>query len=100
MFGHQIVLNFNKNGDSHTTFIGGFFSIIVKVVMGIYVYMNFMKLFMMEDAQVETKIFSLKLDEHPEVDYEDAKSTIFWVMRNTIDFQRVFWDYSNTTLWP
>ena len=50
MFGHQIVLNFNKNGDSHTTFIGGFFSIIVKVVMGIYVYMNFMKLFMMEDA--------------------------------------------------
>ena len=35
MFGHQIVLNFNKNGDSHTTFIGGFFSILVKVVMGI-----------------------------------------------------------------
>jgi len=50
MFGHQIVLNFNKNGDSHTTFIGGFFSIIVKVVMGIYVYMNFLKLFTMADA--------------------------------------------------
>ena len=92
MFGHQIVLNFNKNGDSHTTFIGGFFSIIVKVVMGIYVYMNFMKLFTMEveDAQVETKIFSLNLTAYPEVDYEDAKSTIFWVMRKTDQYQRPF----------
>ena len=90
MFGHQIVLNFNKNGDSHTTFIGGFFSILVKVVMGIYVYMNFMKLFMMEDAQIETKIFSLNLTAHPEVDYDDAKSTIFWVMRKTENSQRPF----------
>ena len=90
MFGHQIVLNFNKNGDSHTTFIGGVFSIIVKIVMGIYVYMQFMKLFNMEDAAVETKIASLKLDELPEIDYEDAKSTIFWVMRKTDEFQRPF----------
>jgi hypothetical protein len=51
--------------------------------MGIYVYMNFMKLFNMEDAAIETKFASLKLDEHPEVDYMDAKSTIFWVMRKT-----------------
>ena len=86
MFGHQIVLNFNKNGDSHTTFIGGFFSIIVKVVMGVYVYMNLMKLFNLEDAAIETKIHSLHLDAHPEIDYEEAKSTIFWVMRKTENY--------------
>jgi len=29
MFGHQIVLNFNKNGDSHKTLIGGCGSLLV-----------------------------------------------------------------------
>ena len=53
-------------------------------------YMNFMKLFMMEDASIETRIFSLNLTDYPEVDYEEAKSTIFWVMRKTEDYQRPF----------
>ena len=44
----------------------------------------------MEDAAVETKFSSLKLDEYPEIDYEDAKSTIFWVMRKTDKYQRPF----------
>ena len=52
--------------------------------------MNFMKLFTMEDAQVETKIFSLNLTAYPEVDYEEAMSTIFWVMRKTDKYQRPF----------
>ena len=29
MFGHQIVLNFNKDGDSHKTLIGGIGSLVV-----------------------------------------------------------------------
>ena len=29
MFGHQIVLNFNKDGDSHKTLIGGIGSLMV-----------------------------------------------------------------------
>jgi len=29
MFGHQIVLNFNKSGESHKTLIGGLGSLLV-----------------------------------------------------------------------
>jgi hypothetical protein len=44
MFGHVIALNFNKKGESHSTFIGGFFSFFIKIAFVIYVYMQFAKL--------------------------------------------------------
>ena len=83
MFGHEIKLNFNRNGDAHTTVIGGLTSCIVKALIYIYIYMCAMKLFMIEDAQIETKIKNLDLDELGEVDYQDAKSSLFWVLRKT-----------------
>ena len=39
MFGHVIALNFNKKGESHTTLIGGFFSVLIKIAFSIYCYM-------------------------------------------------------------
>ena len=41
MFGHVVNLNFNKNGTEHTTFIGGFISGMVKIVIGFYVFLLF-----------------------------------------------------------
>ena len=61
MFGHNIALNFNKNGGSHTTFIGGIVSILVKVFMSIYIYLSLMKLFNLENEDVDLKISSLNL---------------------------------------
>lgn len=90
MFGHEIKLNFNRNGDAHTTVIGGLTSCIVKALIYIYIYMCAMKLFMIEDAQIETKIKNLDLDELGEVDYQDAKSSLFWVLRKTDEKQRSF----------
>ena len=37
MFGHQVQLNFNEKSETHNTCIGGFFSIIIKILMTIYV---------------------------------------------------------------
>lgn len=45
MFGHSIALNFMKEGDEVQTKIGGFFSIIIRVMMTIYVGLNLKKLF-------------------------------------------------------
>ena len=70
MFGHEIKLNFNRNGDAHTTFIGGLVSLLVKTVMTIYIYMNIMKLVGFEDAAVETKIKNIDLEELGEVSYD------------------------------
>jgi len=39
MFGHQVVLNFNKKGDTYQTTIGGAISLLVKlVIFGFVVY--------------------------------------------------------------
>lgn len=90
MFGHEIKLNFNRNGDAHTTVIGGLTSCIVKALIYIYIYMCAMKLFMIEDAQIETKIKNLDLNELDEVDYQEAKSSLFWVLRKTDGVQSSF----------
>ena len=90
MFGHEIKLNFNRNGDAHTTFVGGLVSLLVKTMMTVYIYMNVMKLVGIEDAAVETKIMNLDLEELGEIDYEQARSTVFWVMRKTDGAQTNF----------
>ena len=36
IFGHEIKLNFNQKGDTHNTYVGGIFSILVKIVYFLY----------------------------------------------------------------
>lgn len=38
-FGHNVFLNFNKNGNVHNTFCGGLFSIFIRIVVSMYIYM-------------------------------------------------------------
>ena len=49
MFGHTILLNFNREGTSHKTMIGGMVSIFLKFFMTFYVYYNFQKMFLYQD---------------------------------------------------
>ena len=49
MFGHSIKLNFKQKGDSHNTFIGGFFSLFIKAALMFYVFSNFKKMIMNEE---------------------------------------------------
>jgi hypothetical protein len=51
-FGHTINLNFDGNGDSHNTIIGALFSILIKVVMAVYTFYNFKKMFLFEDNNI------------------------------------------------
>ena len=45
-FGHVITLNFNRNGNSHKTSIGGFFSIFIQIFVTFYVASCFWVMFM------------------------------------------------------
>ena len=38
MFGHKVVLNFNRKGDTFKTGIGGFASIIIKIMISYFIY--------------------------------------------------------------
>ena len=49
MFGHHIFLNFNKNGTAHRTFLGGCFSLIVKVFLTFYIFTCASKLITHDD---------------------------------------------------
>ena len=66
MFGHTINLNFNKEGDSHQTALGGFFSIFIRIAMFIYVVMNIKKMLFHEDDSNFTEVNTLNLDAYGE----------------------------------
>jgi hypothetical protein len=44
LFGHVIQLNFNQNGSSHKTIVGGCFSTIIYTFMIFYILVSFNKL--------------------------------------------------------
>ena len=58
MFGHQIALNFEKKGDSHKTFVGGFISIIVKAGLIAYVAICCKRMLLQERDATNTNIGS------------------------------------------
>ena len=62
MFGHTVQLNFNKNGDSHKTIIGGIFSVFIKMLLGLYVYLLFKRMFLNEADSNYTRINVMNLD--------------------------------------
>ena len=81
MFGHTICLNFNKQGDTHQTFIGGFFSMIIKLAMGTYIFLNLKKLWLYEADSLNLEITKLDLDEMDALAYKESKMFVFHVLR-------------------
>ena len=52
IFGYPIPLNFNGRRTVHTTSIGGIFSIIIKVMYGIYIFNEAKQMVTYQDDQV------------------------------------------------
>ena len=68
MFGHEVGLNFNKQGDSHRTRVGGFFSIIVRAGLSFYIFLMCKKLITNGGDSLEVSKFLAAKDP----DYEPA----------------------------
>ena len=51
MFGHSVVLNFNRQGETYKTSFGGFISIIINAVLLGYVALRYSKMINLEDNQ-------------------------------------------------
>ena len=73
MFGHSIALNFQNQGDSHNTLIGGFFSTLIRGAFAIYIYLIFKKMVMMEGNMNQSVFGSLEFENEPPVSlYKDS----------------------------
>ena len=81
MFGHTINLNFNKNGDSHKTLIGGFFSLFIKMLLGVYVYLLFKRMFLYEADSNYTRINVLDLETFGKQMLNKMDMTVFHVFK-------------------
>ena len=80
MFGHVINLNFNRSGPTHNTTIGGCTSILIKLAMSVYIFLNFKKLILKEDDSIDLQYYSVNLDELEPVNYNESDFMAFWVI--------------------
>ena len=49
MFGHHVAWNYNQDGDYHFTFPGGCCSIILKLIITIYAYLQMKQMILYEN---------------------------------------------------
>ena len=70
MFGHPIQLNFNKEGPSKNSFIGGIVSICLKIALLIYIGLNIKRMFLSENDDLMEETFLQKQEELEGVDIQ------------------------------
>jgi len=83
MFGHTIQLNFNNQSESHKTFIGGVFSIFIKLFLAVYVTIKFKRMIFREDDNISSIIESIDLNELEAVSFKETENLIFWIVSKT-----------------
>jgi len=84
MFGHTINLNFNKQGDTHQTVIGGFLSILIKVAITVYVILNVKKLVRYEDDRLGLEVEKINLDQLRELSLRNSSMFLYWTLRKQV----------------
>ena len=83
MFGHTIQLNFDKQGESHNTLLGGIFSIFIKIIMSVYIGLCFKKLLYMEDDSISLFLEQQDLKVTGDVNYAEGNLLIFQDIRKS-----------------
>ena len=72
MFGHVVNLNFNHNGSSHNTFIGGMVSGVVKILIYYYVTLRFMTVIFYGDTNINSAPTVIDLEAHNVTNYNET----------------------------
>lgn len=90
MFGHQFGLNFEGLG-THNTAIGGCCSIIIKIAIAVYVFLNVKKLLYKEDDNILTQIYYEDISHHDDVQMKKSNMLVFWVLAHTEDHYEAVW---------
>jgi hypothetical protein len=91
LFGHLITLNFETNGETHKTLIGGLISIITKIFISIYFFFRIKKLIFLEGAITAVSNILMKVDLQGEVPLSDLQLTSFYVLNRQVE-EQIFMD--------
>ena len=81
MFGHVVNLNFDKRGIAHKTFIGGFFSIFIRIFLTVYFYLNIQKIIFTKGDKNVSTVGIMNLLDLGAVNLNSMKLKIFHVVR-------------------
>jgi hypothetical protein len=54
IFGHKISFNFNEEGETHRTLIGGLVSLLLKLLLSLFVVFRFKRLMLYEDNKTSS----------------------------------------------
>ena len=79
MFGYVVNLNFNKNGSEHTTFVGGFTSGIIKIMMTFYVLVLFRRTIWYTDNNISSAptVIDLIADGRAATNYNETHLVVY-----------------------
>jgi len=89
------MLNFDTQGETHNTKCGGFISILVKVILGIYIYLRFEVLILGSDDENSTMTYLLGSEERDYVySYEEISFMLTPGIRSVRDGKKVI-DYED-----
>ena len=80
MFGHKVVLNFNRKGETFKTGVGGFTSIIIKILISYFIYGKMTKLFNHELNQINKNEQSININEIKKQSLKEMKIVPFFQM--------------------
>lgn len=82
MFGHTISLNFDRQGDTYNTVIGGICSMIIKVFLTAYVVICFKRLLFFEKDEITTTVGLQDLSQMKDrIQSDNLNSLFFYVVR-------------------
>lgn len=81
MFGHVVNLNFDQKGVSHKTFLGGCFSIFIRIFLTCYFYLNVQKIIFSQGDKNVSTVGLLNLEELGPVNFNTTNLKIFHCVR-------------------
>ena len=84
-------MNFNREGETHNTYIGGFFSIILRIALLVYFFVHVNKLIFKEEDDI---VYAIRHDpaiELQPVMYGDVNMALFWILRTSDDIENPLW---------
>ena len=77
MFGHTIKLNFNRQGASHKTYVGGCISLVLKLLILSFVVLKLIKLVHLDNATIGSTNTLLNLEDEGDKSLDDMSLLIF-----------------------
>ena len=92
MFGHSVVLNFNRQGETYKTSFGGLISIAIKIVLIGYVTLRFLKMVGLQDNQYGMNAMPSDFDSTGSKNFEEMNFLPLFQMQHTVTFQNLVFD--------